>query len=275
VARPSGGRLDATIRNVQLGPLARISMLALASAASFAQTAADARARELLRTAIAEHRAGRHRESLAAAEEALRLSADLPGALVFVGANHLALGNPQAAIAPLERALALLPGDRNARVFLAEARAREGEARGQFRQAAEQWREAAAINPALRPRLVRALFQAADYAAVLEAAPEPDSAELHFLHGASLVNLQRPEEGIAALETALRLDPKLTPAHAAAGHAYLQLGNPRKAIPHLEAAAADDRDGSVHFQLAQAYRAAGDRERAAKAAARHRELAQH
>ncbi len=227
---------------------------------------------DLLRSAIAEYRAGRYAESLAHAEAALRMRPDFTGALVFVGANRLALDQPAAAIPPLEKALRLAPNDRNARVMLAEARARDAESRGQFRQAAGRWREAAAINPALKPRLANALFRAADYAAVLEVVV-PDSAESWFLRGASLVNLQRPEKGIRDLEKALDLDPKLTPAHAAAGQAYLQMGKAAQAIPHLEAAAATDRDGTVHYQLAQAYRETGDRARAAKAAARYRELA--
>jgi tetratricopeptide (TPR) repeat protein len=137
-----------------------------------------------------------------------------------------------------------------------------------FADAAKQYR-----HSGLTAKLASALFRAADYPAAAEAARDLESAEGRFVYGASLLNMQRPEEALAALEAALKLDPKLLPAHAAAGQALLMLGRPDDAIPHLEAAAAMDEDGSVHFQLAQAYRSTGQAQKAAEAAKKHRELA--
>jgi tetratricopeptide (TPR) repeat protein len=159
--------------------------------------------------------------------------------------------------------VAAQPGDRNGRSMLGDAYM----AVSRFVDAAKQFRAAR-----LSAKLASALFRAADYTAAAEVARDLDSAEGRFLYGASLLNLQRPEEALPVLEAALRLDPKILPAHAAAGKALLMLGKPREAIPHLEAAAPADEDGSVHFQLAQAYRATGQPDRAAQAAAKHRAL---
>ena len=86
---------------------------------------------------------------------------------------------------------------------------------------------------------------------------EPDSANLNFFVGDSLLETEQIEPAVPYLEKALRLDPKLLPAHAALGLCYGRLGQAQKAIPHLKTALNLDKDGSLHYQLARAYQATG------------------
>jgi predicted Zn-dependent protease len=58
----------------------------------------------------------------------------------------------------------------------------------------------------------------------------------------------------------------------ALGRAYVQSGNFTAAIPLLESQLSADQDGSVHVQLARAYAAAGQRDKAAALLARSQEL---
>src|SRR5439155_20083851 len=91
---------------------------------------------------------------------------------------------------------------------------------------------------------------------------EPGSADLQFFTGDSLLQLERAEEAVPYLGAALKADPKLVPAHASLGLALQRTGKPAEAIPHLEAALSTDEDGSLHYQLARAYQAAGNAEKA-------------
>ena len=149
--------------------------------------------------------------------------------------------------------------------------AQEHESRGLYLEAAKQYRRALELepgHPVAETKLAIALFHSRDYAGALPLIQtllraKPDSSELHFLHGASLLNMQQPESAIPHLETALRLDPQYTPARAALGHALLNLGQAEAAIPHLKAALVADEDGSRRFQLARAYQLAGRSEEAA------------
>ncbi|MDR3700821.1 MAG: tetratricopeptide repeat protein, partial [Candidatus Sulfopaludibacter sp.] len=64
------------------------------------------------------------------------------------------------------------------------------------------------------------------------------------------------------LRAALANDPKLVEADASLGLALARLGKHAEAIPHLVKALQLDEDGSLHFQLAGAYRAAGEADKA-------------
>jgi len=101
-----------------------------------------------------------------------------------------------------------------------------------------------------------------DYAAALPLLQglldaQPASAELNYLTGETLLDLQRVEEAIPLLRRAVDLDPKLIAAHKALARGCLAAGKARDAIPHLKAALAADEDGSLHYQLARAYQATG------------------
>jgi predicted Zn-dependent protease len=60
----------------------------------------------------------------------------------------------------------------------------------------------------------------------------------------------------------VRASPEALPTHASLGRAYALAGNAGAAIPHLEKALAGDRDGSLRLQLARAYQAVGQADKA-------------
>jgi len=101
---------------------------------------------------------------------------------------------------------------------------------------------------------------------------EPDSGELGLLLGETWLKTQQPAKAVPLLEGVVRRDPKLLPAQAALGRAYLEVGEMAKAIAPLQAALETDKDGSLHYQLARAYRATGRPEIASQALAQFQEI---
>jgi predicted Zn-dependent protease len=93
-------------------------------------------------------------------------------------------------------------------------------------------------------------------------AAAPKSPDLNFMLGESLWRTQQSGKALPYLEAALRADPGMLSAHAALGLALQSLDRNKEAIPHLEKAVSLDDDGSLHYSLARAYRAAGDADRA-------------
>jgi tetratricopeptide (TPR) repeat protein len=194
--------------------------------------------------------AGRHREVVAAAA-----TATTPAAAYWLArsSNELA----REAFARLEK----LPPS----AALHEWRAEQLRGEGRYADAAEEWRRAAEQKPRdlrLRQELAVTLRLSQDLAgaqAVLEqiVAEREDAAGARYLLGDVLVARQQPEAAIPHLERAVALDPSLAHAHAVLGRAYALVGRAPAAVPHLEKALAVDDDGSLHLQLARAYRAAG------------------
>ncbi len=155
-------------------------------------------------------------------------------------------------------------------VELHQLRADIARAQGQHQESVREWRAALALkpgNPALERELAVSLFLGADFHPALELIKEllkaePRSAEFNFMAGDSLVRLEEPEEAVPYLRAALASDPKLVEADASLGLALARLGKHAEAIPHLVKALQLDEDGSLHFQLAGAYRAAGEADKA-------------
>jgi tetratricopeptide (TPR) repeat protein len=151
---------------------------------------------------------------------------------------------------------------------------------GQNLEAVREWRAALALKPgnaAIERELAISLFMAGDYRAALEAAgklvkSQSGSAELSFLAGDSLLRLEQPEQAVPFLRAALAADPKMLAADASLGLALSRLGKNAEAIAHLRKALELDEDGSLHFQLANAYRAAGEGEKARAAMAQYQEI---
>ena len=135
-----------------------------------------------------------------------------------------------------------------------------------YADAAQEWRDALKFSPLdkqIEKQLAISLKFSQDYAAALPLfqgllRDQPASAELNYLTGETLLDLQRPEEAIPLLLRAVNRDPKLLAAHKALARGYLAAGRARDAIPHLRTALAGDEDGSLHYQLAAAYRAIGE-----------------
>lgn len=161
-----------------------------------------------------------------------------------------------------------------------EAEAMDDELGGRYPEAAKAWKEALALSPGdlgIQHRLAMALCRANDCGSALPViegllARQPLSAELNFLYGTALRTTETPERGLPYLEKAVKLDGHLLAARAELGEAYLDAGRTDLAIPQLEAAVAEDPNGSRHFQLARAYRSTGKQERAAEILREYREI---
>lgn len=161
---------------------------------------------------------------------------------------------------------------------LHEIEARRLDRRGLFAESARHWRQAAELAPGdneLQKGLALALYRSADFGEAVKIlreliAQESDSSELNYLCGDSLLLSERPAEALPYLERALGLNPGSGLAEAALGHALLQLHRFGDAIPHLEAAAISGANSQLLFQLARAYKGAGDDRKAAAAMARYK-----
>ena len=144
-------------------------------------------------------------------------------------------------------------------------------------EAVAAWREALRLAPAhpdFTRELIAGLLQTKDYAEaqkLLDTFPKK-SPELNLLQGDLLLAQQQPEPALAPLEQAVKQDPKLLPAQASLARALLQVGRPAEALPHATAALPFDTDGSLHFQLARAYQAAGQAEAAKAAMAQYQQI---
>ena len=101
---------------------------------------------------------------------------------------------------------------------------------------------------------------------------EPESVELAVQLAATWLEAQQAARAVPLLEKAVKLEPKRLRAQALLGRAQLEVGNAAQAIVHLEAARETDTDGSLHYQLARAYRATGQADRAGEALRKFQEI---
>lgn len=151
---------------------------------------------------------------------------------------------------------------------------------GRHREAVEEWEKALKLAPGnftARRELAISKVLLHDYQgaqplvdSLLE--DDPNSALLNYLAGDIQLNQQRPADAITKLKRAVETDSGLLQAHASLGRAYMSLGETDKAIPHLKSALAVDRDGSLHYQLARAYRSAGNLQLAGQMLAKYQEI---
>lgn len=146
-----------------------------------------------------------------------------------------------------------------------EVQARALDERGAHGLATREWRRARELDPAnrtLRVGLANSLYESQDYegaVALLDALlANEDSPELLFLRGSARLSLQQIDPSIEDLEQALGLAPDLDRAKAELSRAYLQSGEPARAVPLLVSILHTDTDGSYHYRLAQAYSQIGD-----------------
>ena len=138
--------------------------------------------------------------------------------------------------------------------------------RKQNLEAANEWRAALKLAPedrGLKRELALSLFDASDYQASMQLvqellAEQPQSPELNYLLGASLFRTEQAERALPYLQLGVRGHSDVLPAEAALGLTLVSLSKNAEAIPHLKKALALDDDGSLHYSLARAYRAAGE-----------------
>jgi len=157
--------------------------------------------------------------------------------------------------------LAGLPPSPQRHLVLADLHGRNG----RYVDAVEELRAALKLapgHPGLEHELASALYRARDYEAAEKLSAkllggQPNDAELNWIRGDSLLALQKAAESLPPLKRAVEANPDLLPAHHALGRAYMQLGQDAAAVPHLKAALPLDQDGSLHYQLGQAYRSTG------------------
>jgi len=202
--------------------------------------------------------AGRYQEVVEAAHTA-------PGPEKLYWASKAYLGLARAAFTHLEQ----LPPSRESHIHMAQTHEKLGE----YREAADEWREALQLAPGdfdAGKGLAWALYRNRDCERALPVLTDllkarPDSSELNFLYGANLLILQQPDQALSYLETAVRLDPQFLPASAALGQALLLVGRAKDAIPHLKAALVAGEDTGAHFQLLRAYQLTGQTDLARQA----------
>ena len=217
------------------------------------------------RRALCEFRASRYRSALTAAmagtdPESRYWRARAAAELALSAFKHLdeladsgerrlvratfarAEGRYNDAIAELKMALTFAPGDLALQYELASA----------YYAAREYEQAVATLSPLVRER--------------------PDDPRLLQLTGFSLLQMRRPSEAAPILERALERGPDNPGTRLALARAYLQNGNYAATIPLIEPQLAEDRDGSLHVQLARAYRGAGQREKGDALLAKAEEL---
>ena len=156
-------------------------------------------------------------------------------------------------------------------------RAERLESMGRHADAAAEWQAALALAPGddrLRRRHARSLWRSRDYQAAVPllqelAAAHPAAADVQYQLGDSLLEQEGPEAAIPHLLRALNLAPDSLAVRASLGNAYMRANRAAEAIPLLESARSVDSDGSLHYQLARAYRAAGQPEAARSAMDAH------
>jgi predicted Zn-dependent protease len=137
-----------------------------------------------------------------------------------------------------------------------------------FGLSAQEWREALKLspgNPYYRQGLAISLSAGSDYEAARRIMDDlikelPDSPELNYWFGVTLIGMDKPEQAIPLLEKGVLGDPTLLLAHKDLARAYLRVGQVEKAIPHLKIALPIDEEGGLYYLLATAYRKSGQKE---------------
>jgi predicted Zn-dependent protease len=162
---------------------------------------------------------------------------------------------------------------RRVEILRSRKRTLAGEAIEELKKAEHAWPE----DLRIRRELAAVLLLAGDAEAarpMLEdlLKREPDSTEVALALGETWLKLQQPARAVPLLESVVRRDPKLRPAQAALGRAYAEVGDMAKAVAPLQVALEGDEDGSLHYQLARAYRATGRSELATQALAQFQEI---
>jgi tetratricopeptide (TPR) repeat protein len=90
--------------------------------------------------------------------------------------------------------------------------------------------------------------------------------------GTSLLRLQEPEKSLPYLQSALRKEPGMIAADASLGMALALINRSADAIPHLEKALTIDEDGSLHYQLARAFQAQGNTQKARELMTKYQQI---
>lgn len=145
--------------------------------------------------------------------------------------------------------------------------------RSDYSEAADAARAALAIRPqdgALERQMAELLYLARrvdEARPLLEKFRQADNGDPRWaaMLGNLLADAQDYGSAIPLLESAVAAPNPPQAARLDLGRSYLAVDEPAKALDHLRAAASLDTDGSVHYQLAQAYQRTGMRDEAREA----------
>jgi tetratricopeptide (TPR) repeat protein len=137
-----------------------------------------------------------------------------------------------------------------------------------YASAAKDWNEALKLSPGnsyYEQGLAISLSAGGNYETALPLLEKtirqsPDSVEMNYWLGFTLLSLEKAEDAVPYLERAEKGDPTVLQPQRDLARAYLRVGQVEKAIPHLKAALPLDDDGTLYYQLAQAYRKAGQKD---------------
>jgi tetratricopeptide (TPR) repeat protein len=138
-------------------------------------------------------------------------------------------------------------------------------ARGEDAKAIEEYRKALEVRPAL-PNLHYQIGHLLWKGYKVQEAREQFLAELAVnpVHTGALFDLgntylyeRQPEKALQYLRKVSELDPRYPDLHQFIGMAYSRLTEYADAETELKLAAATDKEGSVHYQLARVYQALG------------------
>ncbi|MCX6596490.1 MAG: tetratricopeptide repeat protein [Acidobacteria bacterium] len=198
-----------------------------------------------------------HREAAAAFEQFVKKQPQPGPAHLMLGLSRLKLREFCPAVAPLEKA-------------------RQWDAARSTLELADAYQGCQRWEPAARAYVAAAKFRPGDAAVIRgaaycfwrarlysEARPHFQSllpryradAEFNYEFGDMLVRLEGPEAGLDLLRAAARSAPQLLGARAELGKALLETGAADEALPHLEAAVAQD--PALLLPLSKACRAVG------------------
>ncbi|SEC96814.1 Predicted O-linked N-acetylglucosamine transferase, SPINDLY family [Rhizobiales bacterium GAS191] len=218
--------------------------------------------KHLFERANTEQAAGRLKDAEAICRELIALDESHSGAWHLIGIVALRSGDPQAAVAHIERAAALAPNRADCRHSLGFARL----AMGRHAEAEAAFRQAVALDPEFfeaHYQLGNLLREAkrfteaeASYRRVL--ALRPDHRLAHNNLGAALGELRRFDEAAEQFRKATELEPRYAEAHANLGHALRATGRPEEAeVACRQAIALAPRLAVAHLNLGLALQDVG------------------
>jgi predicted Zn-dependent protease len=162
---------------------------------------------------------------------------------------------------------------RSIRAAVAQAEERYTDAVAEFEAATRL----APKQPELAYQLASAYYAAQDFDKALATLSPllksyPNDSRLLNLQGQALLQLQRPEDAVPIFEQLVTRTPRDPRLRLLLARAYFQGNYYAEAVPLLEEQLANDRDGSLHVQLARAYTSLGQRDKAAPLLTKSQEL---
>lgn len=179
--------------------------------------------------AIAQYKAHRYRDVIEECNALVRLQPELFSAWLFLGASELELGQTEGAAVALKKAADLHPGDRNARLMLADVMlAQERNA-----EAAQQFEQIGRLTPD-NPRVLLGLTRSYEALAIgvfdrLEAAA-PSSPELLALTGDFELERKQFARALQQYRKALAVRPSFPGVHESVVLIYEKTGHPGWAL---------------------------------------------